>query len=256
MPSGKKPDVSKERVPSDKKAEQLAEKATPEPAAPTEKVPLDKEPEVTKAKTPTEDKPEVTIEKRSVEENDEVSKERAPSLIKRERTPSAEKIVGTKPPIMGVKPFALPRDRTGTAPSAQSRVGGSTPEKDASKPASEEPAAKLRGPPKFGIGIGGVAGGGLLAEMKQRQERAASLGRVRTTEVIDLYNNVVMMTKNIPLMITVDKLALLFRTQLYFEKRSAFNEILYFFYELGTKKISQFPITPFKDSNFEPPSCF
>lgn len=184
MPSGKKPDVSKERVPSDKKAEQLAEKATPEPAAPTEKVPLDKEPEVTKAKTPTEDKPEVTIEKRSVEENVEVSKERAPSLIKRERTPSAEKIVGTKPPIMGVKPFALPRDRTGTGPSAQSRVGGSTPEKDASKPASEEPAAKLRGPPKFGIGIGGAAGGGLLAEMKQRQERAASLGRVRTTEVI------------------------------------------------------------------------
>lgn len=177
IPSGKKPDVSKERVPSDKKAEQPAEKATLEPAAPIEKVPLDKEPEVTKAKTPTEDKPEVTIEKRSVEENDQVSKERAPSLTKRERTPSAEKIVGTKPPIMGVKPFALPRDRTGTAPSAQSRVGGSTPEKDASKPASEEPAAKLRGPPKFGIGIGGAAGGGLLAEMKQRQERAASFGR-------------------------------------------------------------------------------
>lgn len=181
IPSGKKPEMSKERVPSDKKPEQPAVKETQEPAAPIEKVSLEKEPEVTKPKTPTETKPEVTIEKKTVEENDELSKERAPSMTKRERTQSGEKPVTTKPPILGMKPFALSRDRTATAPSAQSRVGGSTPEKDAPKPAPEEPAAKPRGPPKFGIGIGG----GLLAEMKLRQERAASLGRKVTDKPAD-----------------------------------------------------------------------
>lgn len=42
-----------------------------------------------------------------------------------------------------------------------------------------ERPAPPRGPPKFGIGLGGMAGGGLLAEMKMRQERSGSTGKVR-----------------------------------------------------------------------------
>ena len=184
----KKTEVSLERETSGKKPEKPIEKSPSEkkPAAPTEKAPSEKEQEVTKKRTPSEKKPEVTIEKRTVEENEGVSKERASSLTKRERAQSGGKPEATRPPILGVKPFALPRDRIGTAPSAESRAGGSTPDKDATKPTPEEPTAKPRGPPKFGIGIGGAAGGGLLAEMKLRQERAASLGRVSITKLFYL----------------------------------------------------------------------
>jgi hypothetical protein len=65
------------------------------------------------------------------------------------------------------------------------------PPKEAATEAASKPAAKeedkeeivqeksnVRGPPKFGIGFGGMAGGGLLAEMKMRQERTSSFGKV------------------------------------------------------------------------------
>ena len=88
---------------------------------------------------------------------------------------------------MGGKPFALPRDRATTdstvrpsAPHPPETAASS--DKGSSQTTSDEaasaPAPAVKKPPKFGIGIGGLAGGGLLAEMKQRQERAASLKKV------------------------------------------------------------------------------
>ncbi|XP_078365428.1 uncharacterized protein LOC144649735 isoform X2 [Oculina patagonica] len=188
VPSEKKPEATKERVPSEKKPEETKERVPSEkkPEVTLEKKPSEKEPAVSSEKkeeepkqtTPSEKIPEVTIEKRNAEENEAVSKERASSQTKRERAPSGGKL----PPIMGVKPFALPRDRVATEaaprpPTAQPRDRASTADKNAAKPSTPEEPAKPRGPPKFGIGIGGAAGGGLLAEMKLRQERAASLGR-------------------------------------------------------------------------------
>lgn len=184
VPSQKKPEVSKEKVPSEKK-----------PEVSKERVPSEKKPEASKERVPSEKKPTVTIEKAAsgkeppCDKKQEVPKQRTPSektpevtIERRERAPSGGKPEVTRPPIMGVKPFGLPRDRVSTetasrAPSAQPRDRASTGDKGLTKPAPEEPA-KPRGPPKFGIGIGGAAGGGLLAEMKLRQERAASLGRV------------------------------------------------------------------------------
>ena len=70
-----------------------------------------------------------------------------------------------------VRPSAPhPRDRTATSDKGSSQT---TSDETASAPA---PAVKK--PPTFGLGMGGLAGGGLLAEMKQRQERAASLKKV------------------------------------------------------------------------------
>ena len=185
VPSEKKPETSKERVPSEKK-----------PEAPKERVPSEKKTEVSKEKKPEKapekkqevpkqnDKiPTVTIEKKPVEESEAVSREKAPSQTKREKTPSGSKTEVTKPPIMGVKPFGLARDRVATEtatrpPTAQPRDRAPSVDKIGAKPSTQEEPTKPRGPPKFGIGIGGAAGGGLLAEMKLRQERAASLGRV------------------------------------------------------------------------------
>lgn len=180
MPSEKKT-VSKERSPSEKKKE-----------APKEKVPSTKEPEnvpsekkeVPKTTTLADKIPEVKIEKRTVEESEGASRERVSSQAKHQKAASGGKPEVTRPPIMGVKPFALPRDRVATEttsrpPTAQPpRDRASSADKNVTKSSTPEEPAKPRGPPKFGIGIGGAAGGGLLAEMKMRQERAASLGRV------------------------------------------------------------------------------
>ena len=160
VPSEKKPEVSKEATPPEKKKEESKEKVPPE-----------KKPEV----TPTEKKPEVTPTEKKAE-------------VKVERRTSDKKPEVERPIIMGVKPFALSRDRatteTGLRPSPpQPRDRAASSDKVAAKTTPDEPAAApapapAKRPPKFGVGIGGVAGGGLLAEMKLRQERAASLGRV------------------------------------------------------------------------------
>ena len=206
--SDKKPEVSKERASSEKKPEVKIERRS-----------SDKKPEVSKERASSEKKPEVKIERRSSDKKPEVSKERVPSEkkpeVSKEKLPSENKpkdsLADIKPevtptekkaempmerrhsdkkpevvrPIMGVKPFSLPRDRattdTGLRPvAAQPRDRAATGDQ-ATKLTAEEPApapVTAKKPPKFGIGIGGAAGGGLLAEMKLRQERAASLGRV------------------------------------------------------------------------------
>ena len=83
---------------------------------------------------------------------------------------------------MGVKPFSLPRDRVATE--TPSRPPTAQPPRDR---ASSTDNVTKRPPRKSllnraGLQIwnwdSGAAGGGLLAEMKLRQERAASLGRV------------------------------------------------------------------------------
>ena len=171
--------MSKERSPSEKKKEAPIEKA---PSVKEPEVPSEKKEEVPKQTTVSDKIPEVKIEKKTADESEAVSKERVASQKKRERTPPGGKPDVTRPIIMGVKPFSLPRDRVATE--AASRPPASQPRERAfssdnvAKPSTPEEPAKPRGPPKFGIGIGGAAGGGLLAEMKLRQERAASLGRV------------------------------------------------------------------------------
>ena len=194
VPSEKKPEAPKERVPSEKKTEVSKERSPSEKKkeAPKEKAPSAKEPEdvptekkeVPKSTTLSDKIPEVKIEKRTVEESEAVSRDRVSSQTKHEKAPSGGKPEVTRPHIMGVKPFAFPRDRVATEapsrpPTAQPpRDRTSSADKIVTKSSSPEEPAKPRGPPKFGIGIGGAAGGGLLAEMKMRQERAASLGRV------------------------------------------------------------------------------
>ena len=42
--------------------------------------------------------------------------------------------------------------------------------------AVQEKPSPVRGPPKFGVGMAGMGGAGLLAEMKMRQERTGSVG--------------------------------------------------------------------------------
>ncbi|XP_048577148.1 F-actin-uncapping protein LRRC16A isoform X2 [Nematostella vectensis] len=93
----------------------------------------------------------------------------------------------------GPKPAVKPRDRLATAPPGRppaphtrekiapvpssKPAGTKEPAKDEESQQSKPPAAAARGPPKFGIGMGGgLAGGGLLAEMKMRQERTGSFG--------------------------------------------------------------------------------
>ena len=217
VPSVKKPEVSKERTPSEKKLEVKPSEKKPE-VAPTEKkpevtpseqkpevAPTEKKPEV----APSEKKPEVTPNEKKPEVTPSETKpaviptEKKPEVIpsdKKEETPTekkGEETIGrrlsdkkpelVRPPIMGVKPFALPRDRATTdstvrpsAPHPRDRTA--TSDKGSSQTTSDEtasaPAPAAKKPPKFGIGMGGLAGGGLLAEMKQRQERAASLKRV------------------------------------------------------------------------------
>lgn len=191
VPSEKKTEVSKERVPSEKKPEASIEKApsAKEPAVSVEKASSEKKQEVPKQRTLSDKVPEVTIERRTVEESEAVSTERISSQTKRERAPSGSKPEVSRPPIMGVKPFGLSRDRVATEtasrpPTAQPRDRTSSADKNVAKPSTTAEPAKPRGPPKFGIGIGGAAGGGLLAEMKMRQERAASLGRVSKREFL------------------------------------------------------------------------
>ena len=172
VPSEKKTEVSKERSPSEKKKEAPMEKA-PSVKEP-EKAPLEKKEEVPKQTTVSDKIPDVKIEKKTVEESEAVSRERVSSQRGKPEV--------TRPIIMGVKPFSLPRDRVATEtasrpPASQPRDRAFSNDNVAKPPTTEEPA-KPRGPPKFGIGIGGLAGGGLLAEMKMRQEKAASLGRV------------------------------------------------------------------------------
>lgn len=180
VPSQKKTEVPKERSPSEKKKEAPKEKAPS--AKEPDNVPLEKK-EVPKPATLSDKIPEVKIEKRTVEESDGVSRERVSSQTKHEKAPSGGKPEVTRPPIMGVKPFSLPRDRVAAEtpprpPTAQPPRDRAPSADNVKKPSTPEEPAKPRGPPKFGIGIGGAAGGGLLAEMKLRQERAASLGRV------------------------------------------------------------------------------
>lgn len=200
VPSVKKPEFSKERTPSEKKLEVKPSEKKPE-VAPTEK-----KPEV----TPSEKKPKVTPNEKEPEVNPSETKpavtptEKKPEVIpsdKKEETPTekkAEETIGrrlsdkkpelVRPPIMGVKPFALPRDRVTTDSTVRPSVPhprdrAATSDKGSSQLTSDEaasaPAPAAKKPPKFGIGMGGLAGGGLLAEMKQRQERAASLKKVR-----------------------------------------------------------------------------
>ena len=172
VPSEKKPEATNERVPSEKKKEAPMEKA-PSVKEP-EKAPLEKKEEVPKQTTVSDKIPDVKIEKKTVEESEAVSRERVSSQRGKPEV--------TRPIIMGVKPFSLPRDRVATEtasrpPASQPRDRAFSNDNVAKPPTTEEPP-KPRGPPKFGIGIGGAAGGGLLAEMKMRQEKAASLGRV------------------------------------------------------------------------------
>ena len=206
--------MSKERTPSEKKLDVKPSENKPE-AAPTEKkpevtpserkpevAPTEKKPEVTPSEkkpeatpnekkpevTPTEKKPEVTPTEKKPESLPSDKKEETPTEKKREETIarrlSDKKPELVRPPVMGVKPFALPRDRATTdsavRPSAlHPRDRATTNDKGSSQTTSDEaasaPEPAVKKPPKFGIGIGGLAGGGLLAEMKKRQERAASL---------------------------------------------------------------------------------
>ncbi|XP_031561973.1 F-actin-uncapping protein LRRC16A-like isoform X3 [Actinia tenebrosa] len=93
--------------------------------------------------------------------------------------------------VIPPKPPVKPRDRLATAPGsrpiARERTNPTTEgdnkaaDKEAEKEAEKEEQVQEKpkfGPPKFGIGIGGMAGGGLLAEMKMRQERTSSFGKV------------------------------------------------------------------------------
>ena len=72
-------------------------------------------------------------------------------------------------------PVPQPRERT---QSATPTVEPASPKaKEVKK--EEETKPLTRGPPKFGVGLGmGMAGGELLAEMKLRRERQASIGKV------------------------------------------------------------------------------
>lgn len=167
VPSVKKPEVSKERVPLEKK-----------PVVSKENIPAKKETEVSKENIPTEKETESSNEQKpeetSTEDKPEVTPPEKQTEISKEGKLSDKKPEGARPLIMGVKPFVSPtgvpqpRERTATGDQA-------------TKPTRAEPAPPLataKKPPKFGIGIGGAAGGGLLAEMKLRQERGASFERV------------------------------------------------------------------------------
>ncbi|XP_074615858.1 F-actin-uncapping protein LRRC16A-like [Acropora palmata] len=166
VPSVKKPEVSKERVPLEKK-----------PVVSKENIPAKKETEVSKENIPTEKETESSNEQKpeetSTENKPEVTPPEKQTKISKEGKLSDKKPEGARPLIMGVKPFVSPtgvpqpRERTATGDQA-------------TKPTRAEPAPPLataKKPPKFGIGIGGAAGGGLLAEMKLRQERGASFER-------------------------------------------------------------------------------
>ncbi|KAK3746399.1 hypothetical protein QZH41_018212, partial [Actinostola sp. cb2023] len=106
------------------------------------------------------------------------SKETTKSAAPPKPAPPRDRPTSVLPP----KPAVKPRDRSGSSPGLRSRTGSSSAGEALSKPVEikEEETVKekpaTRGPPKFGIGIGGMAGGGLLAEMKMRQERAGSSG--------------------------------------------------------------------------------
>ena len=181
VPSVKKPEVSKERTPSEKKLEVKPSEKKPEVT------PNEKEPEVTPSETkpaviPTEKKPEVIP---SDKKEETPTEKKGEETIGRRLSDKKPELV--RPPIMGVKPFALPRDKATTdstvrpiAPHPRDRTA--TSDKGSSQTTSDEtasaPAPAVKKPPKFGIGMGGLAGGGLLAEMKLRQERAASLKKV------------------------------------------------------------------------------
>ena len=151
--------------------------------------PSEEKPVVLEESASSTQKPVVSKENDAPQENapSEI-KERSPLEVKPERSPPG----GTKPAPFGLKPFVLPRERATTstalkAPSSQSRERAATADAPLSNPASKEPV-RPHGPPKFGVGIGGAEGGGLLAEMKMRQERTASLGRVRKKKSLDKWN--------------------------------------------------------------------
>ena len=167
VPSGKKPEVSQERVPLEKK-----------PEVSKENIPAKKETEVSKeiipAEKETESSNEQKPEKTSTENKPEVKPPEKQMEISKERKLSDKKPEGARPLIMGVKPFVLP---TGdTQPRERTAAGDQTTKPTRAEPAP--PLATARKPPKFGIGIGGAAGGGLLAEMKLRQEKGASFEKV------------------------------------------------------------------------------
>ena len=167
VPSVTKPEVSKERVPLEKK-----------PVVSKENIPAKKETEVSKENIPTEKETESSNEQKpeetSTENKPEVTPPEKQTAISKEGKLSDKKPEGARPLIMGVKPFVSPtgvpqpRERTATGDQA------TKPTRAESAP----PLATAKKPPKFGIGIGGAAGGGLLAEMKLRQERGASFERV------------------------------------------------------------------------------
>lgn len=182
VPSDKSPEVSKETTPSEKNESPLKERvpSAKKPEVSTEKAPAEKTAEESNDKVSSENKPEDT----STDKKPDVTPTEKQPAISRDRKPSDKKTEVERPLIMGVKPFAVPREKPSTdsgllarAPLPRDRAA--TGDKT-TKPSPEEPAthpATARKPPKFGIGIGGAAGGGLLAEMKLRQEKAGSFGR-------------------------------------------------------------------------------
>ena len=133
-----------------------------------------------------QDKPEPVRQRASSDNKAESPKEKVP--------PGGKLLLGPKPFVQArdrtatgtvLKPVPHPRERTATAgakessapePPAKSSESKEEKSKEEPKPTERTPP---RGPPKFGVGFGGAVGGGLLAEMKQRQERG-STGRVRT----------------------------------------------------------------------------
>lgn len=180
VPSDKTPEVSNERVPSDKKPEGSKERvpSVKKPEVSKERVPSEKKPEVSKENIPTEKETESSNEQKpeetSTEKKPEVTPPEKQMEISKERKLSDKKPEAARPLIMGVKPFVSPtgdpqpRDKTAT--------GDQTTRPNRAEPAP--PLATAKKPPRFGIGIGGAAGGGLLAEMKLRQERGPSFERV------------------------------------------------------------------------------
>lgn len=174
-----KTEALRERVPSDNELEGSKERvpSVKKPEVSKENIPAKKETEVSKENIPTEKETESSNEQKpeetSTENKPEVTPQEKQTEISKEGKLSDKKPEGARPLIMGVKPFVSPtgvpqpRERTATGDQA-------------TKPTRAEPAPPLataKKPPKFGIGIGGAAGGGLLAEMKLRQERGASFER-------------------------------------------------------------------------------
>lgn len=175
-----KTEALRERVPSDNELEGSKERvpSVKKPEVSKENIPAKKETEVSKENIPTEKETEISNEQKpeetSTENKPEVTPPEKQTEISKEGKLSDKKPEGARPLIMGVKPFVSP---TGVP---QPRERTATGDK-ATKPTRAEPAPPLataKKPPKFGIGIGGAAGGGLLAEMKLRQERGASFERV------------------------------------------------------------------------------